>query len=135
MWCCVCFGLIPLFGKPPILMILDVRFLYKSPFLPASRWIWSLIHIPPQEIVGNMFWNFEIVLRSAYITTWYHSKDPFQISISVHFQNCTWTSWWVIGTFKNRCKTWKRGWRGLGSYFHTISLYSEIALAFKHFLL
>ena len=29
---------------------------------------------------------------------WYHSKDPVQISISVQFQHCTWTSWWVIGT-------------------------------------
>ena len=29
---------------------------------------------------------------------WYYSKDPVQISISVPFQRCTWTSWWVIGT-------------------------------------
>ena len=29
---------------------------------------------------------------------WYHSNDPVQISISVQFQHCTWTSWWIIGT-------------------------------------
>ena len=29
---------------------------------------------------------------------WYNSKDPVQISISLQFQHCTWTSWWVIGT-------------------------------------
>ena len=27
---------------------------------------------------------------------WYHSKPSFQISISVQFQRCTWTSWWSI---------------------------------------
>ena len=61
-------------------------------------------------------YNLVIIIIFLGRKYWYHSKDPVQISNSVQFQRCTWTSWqlsYSIGTLKRKYKTWKRGFLGL----------------------